>query len=254
MKSLILRLLILITLFIPPLVLTLIWCTLDFQLGHISSNIEIKSLIFKLGDVNAVKVAADKNYQENKKDQYLYPEQSSSTHSTDIDFKKTFSEKILEKLGIFSFFPLYTACLSNKNQIIFNSGGVTQTFISTSTLVGSISIYQEGGYNFYAPVGQTQCINVNINKLKEQPGRIEVVYPLIIQVTPEEYKKYLNHEVYSASTLPLVVETTQSTLLISVNVFGIFLAYFVLLLTWSIVFFQFEKIIIFVISLFKKKG
>jgi hypothetical protein len=159
---------------------------------------------------------------------------------TPSEFKLKVSKSITERLGIFSSLPYHKVCLINRNKVYIDEILLSE---NQSPNIGAAAINQENGYNFHAERGNKDCKSVLINKFRQNSSSPELVYPITININPEEDEKRLRREEFVVNLATTSVETTNTTITISLHWWTMTLAYLILLFAWSFVFFQYEKIL-----------
>ncbi len=231
-------------LFLPPLAACLYW-------SHIEKE-ELKPFAeFRfqgLEDISSEAVSAiygsTNSWYESTKDNFSTQFQKKKPVSDIENFNEQISAGVVEKLRIFSYLPYHRVCLTNRNKIFINDGIAEQQ----PAQVGGIAIHQDGGYDFYAEKGTADCKIVSIARFREASSSSEIGYTIFFTLDQEENNKRLRGESYIADMATTTIEMQDSLIEISLPWWIIALAYFFLLFAWSFVFFQYGKIVEFLLN------
>lgn len=226
-----------------PLVFCFIWYQIDYEERNIFINTEVigsRITVSSLGDISDLTNAV----YEDVKDEFPLQFEKEKEVSEFENFKSKISERFTEEMGIFSSLPFYNVCVVNRNKIYID-GKLDET---AAPSMGATAINQEGGYNFYVLRNDKNCKNVSITKFRTSPSRVEYTYPIALAISPEDSLKRLNGESFSVNIATSSVDASETKITISISWWGIILAYFLVLFTWSFIFFQYKKIIVFLFN------
>ncbi len=228
-----------IFLFFPPVVFCISWYLFEYEEWSIFYNLEVRGTNLTLNsseEISALTNLPNALYNETKD---VYPVQFEKPKgiSEFENFKSEVSRKLTENIGIFSSLPIYSVCLVNNNKIFLN--GVVQDNLELSK--GAASIKQEKGYEFYALRGKKDCKNVVIGKFRDSRSRVEYGY-VFWTLTNSNGSDSLKNEKFSISIATSSVDASKTRITVSLNIWVIFLSYFLTLFAWSFIFFQYEKI------------
>lgn len=226
----------------PPLFFLFIWSASEFREIYSFNSIEIgnSNHVVAANELNAIQAIADSFYESTKDSfpiQYIENKQIS-------EFELKISETATEKIGVFAFLPIHKVCLSNNNVIFVNG----EQDNSQPSNIGGLAIKQNDGYNFYAQRGNKDCESVIIDKFEQSTSTQELSYPIIYFTYLEENLFGLGLLKFSTIMATTSVDTKNSRITISLSLWVCVVAYFVFLFVWSFIYFQFEKILKYIIE------
>jgi hypothetical protein len=236
-----LRLFSALALLLPPLIFCVIWYVFEYEERTIFTNLEVRGTKLQFdstGEMSASMALPDALYDYTK-DEYPMQFEKANSASEFENFKSKVSEKLTENIGVFSSLPIYNVCLVNQNKIFIN--GEIQDNLEPSK--GATSIKQEKGYEFYAPIGKRDCMNVVIEKFRNSRSRVEYGYIFAITIDAGEESKRMQGKTFSVSVATSSVDASKTKITVSLRILVLLLSYFLILFAWSFVFFQYDKII-----------
>jgi len=237
-------------LLIPPLILSLYVFYLEYQTIDYPS-FEIEGGFMEPHQFQDALVNAKDRYEFDKKNFPLnLPNKIVAEQITDyINFNKQIKETFTSRLGVFSLLPIYRACLKNNNIISTEN----EKLNTKNTSVGATGIVFERNseYKFYASVGDKDCKYIFKNRLAEDRFRIEHGYAILTEIGPEDKNNILEGKPYRIYVREFKIDTSSSYFFIRLSLWVVFLGYFLLLVAWSYLFFQFIKIIKYLIKAIK---
>jgi hypothetical protein len=230
----------LLVLFLLPAIICIYWYWVEYEEFHPFNNFETGGAGIitpdKVVEVNKLTNA----FYELTKDKSSFQFDKREEQNSDFgNFKLKVSGSIVEKLGIFSSLPYHQVCLINRNEIFVDN--VLDN--SQATNIGATAINQKDGYSFYAQRGDKDCKPVLISKFRQSSSSPELGYAFTQKISSEENIKRLKGEDYLSTFATTTVRAANTTISISLKLWAVLAAYFLILFAWSFIFFQYLKII-----------
>lgn len=225
--------------FIPPSIVILIWfCSEtkiirfpDFQLkaGYYEPK-ELEKIIDNLPEIIA------------KKRENAVPAEFPVSKNGLDDISEVLNQTMLDKLGHFANLPLHRACLINRNNIS-SEGTRIDPGQSNSGAIGIIPTINHS-LEFYATVAKEEdCKNVfkkDFENEKFLPP--EYAYPIFQEIGPEDMEKVFKGEPYKIYLREISIDASASHFILRLNYYIVFIAYIIMVLAWSLIYFQIRKI------------
>lgn len=229
-------------LFVPPLVLSVYWFQIEKSTYYPFPSFQmIGESTFTPEGIQQITELTQALYEQTKNDFPVRFEEAQPVSQL-TDFESKVSESITEKLGIFSILPYHTICLVNKNEIYIGEALDN----NQAPNMGGLDIRQSDGFELYAPRGGKSCKNGQIGKFRTSSSTVEIGHPMTYLLTQEENSKRMSGEPYETSFAPTVINMANTSLEVSLRYWVVVLGYLLLLFAWSFIFFQFEKIAVYV--------
>jgi len=227
-------------LFLLPAIICIYWYSVEYEEFHPFINLETGGAGIitpdKVAEVNKLTNALYELTKDKSSFQFDKKEEQNSDFG---NFKLKVSDSIVEKLGIFSSLPYHKVCLINRNEIFVDNVLDNNQDIN----IGATAINQKDGYNFYAQMGYEDCKPVLISKFRQSSSSPELGYAFTQKISSEENTKRLKGDDYVSTFATTTVKAVNTTISISLRLWAVLVAYFLILFAWSFIFFQYVKII-----------
>lgn len=165
------------------------------------------------------------------------------SNNTLINVSAVLNQTILDKLGYFANMPLHRACLINQNRIT-SEGETIDPGESSSGAIGIIPANNQA-LNFYVEVSKGKdCKSVFKKDFRDEEFLPpEYVYPIFQEIGPEDMAKVFKGESYRVYLREISIDASDSRFILRLNYYIVFVAYLLVLLAWSIIYFQIRKLI-----------